>query len=128
MGTVILDIFNVRFVGNGTVEYHKNFSMERYGSCDSLDFERQTQKWGDFVECECGIFAFNGEECPPLTGGRVQHAGGKSLLALDTDGNATLDMLFSEASCSRLSLLKNDGTVANPVINSSVILPSQVIR
>ena len=45
-----LDIFNVRFVGNGTVEYHQNFSMERYGSCDSLDFERITQKWGNFTE------------------------------------------------------------------------------
>jgi len=119
-----LDIFNVRFVGNGTVEYHKNFSMERYGSCDSLDFERQTQKWGDFVECECGTFAFNGEECPPSTGGRIQHAGGKSLLALDVDGNSTIDLLFSEASCSNLFLLKNDGTVANPVISSSVNFPT----
>jgi len=119
-----MDIFNIRFVGNGTVEYHKNFSMEKYGSCDSLDFERQTQKWGDFVECECGTFAFNGEVCPPSTGGRIQHAGGKSLLALDVDGNSTLDLLFSEASCSNLFLLKNEGTIANPVINSSENFPT----
>jgi hypothetical protein len=120
-----MDIFNVRFVGNGTVEYHRNFSVERYGTCDSLDFERQTQKWGDFVECSCGTFAFNGEECPPSTGGRVQHAGGKSLLAIDTDGNSSLDLLFSEASCSRLSLLNNAGSVASPVINTAVSYPSQ---
>ena len=109
-----LDIFNVRFVGNGTVEYHQNFSMERYGSCDSLDFERQTQNWGDFIECQCGSFAFNDEDCPPVTGGRVQHAGGKSLLVLDTDGDATMDLLFSEASCPNLFLLKNEGTLARP--------------
>lgn len=118
-----LDIFNVRFVGNGTVEYHKNFSVERYGTCDSLDFERQTQNWGSFIECTCGTFAFNGDDCPPPTGGRVQHAGGKSLLALDADGNSTLDLLFSEASCSALSLLSNGGTVASPVISSSTRYP-----
>jgi len=118
-----LDIFNVRFVGNGTVEYHQNFGMERYGSCDSLDFERITQKWGDFIECNCGDFAFNGVDCPPIVGGRTQHAGGKSLLALDVDGDANLDLLFSEASCSNLYLLKNEGTLANPVINTSSNYP-----
>lgn len=118
-----LDIFNVRFVGNGTVEYHKNLSMERYGSCDSLDFERITQKWGGFTECNCGNFAFHDEGCPPITGGRTQHAGGKSLLALDVDGDTNLDLLFSEASCANLYLLKNEGTVTNPLINSSSSYP-----
>ncbi|MDH4090437.1 MAG: T9SS type A sorting domain-containing protein [Cyclobacteriaceae bacterium] len=118
-----LDIFNVRFAGNGTVEYHQNFSMERYGTCDSLDFERQTQKWGDFTECECGEFAFNGSDCPPDTGGRTQHAGGKSLLAIDVDGDARLDLLFSEASCSNLYLLRNEGTLIDPKINTSSNYP-----
>lgn len=119
-----LDIFNVRFVGNGTVEYHQNFGMERYGTCDSLDFERITQKWGNFTECGCGNFAFNGEACPPVTGGRTEHAGGKSLLALDADGDSRLDLLFSEASCTNLFFLKNEGTVSNPVINSGPPFPS----
>jgi len=119
-----LDIFNVRFVGNGTIEYHQNFAVERYGTCDSLDFERITQKWGDITECNCGNFAFHGEDCPPISGGRTQHAGGKSLLALDVDGDAVLDMLFSEASCSRLYLLKNEGTLADPLINAVSDFPS----
>ena len=118
-----LDIFNVRFVGNGTVEYHQNFSIERYGTCDSLDFERITQRWGDVTECTCGNFAFHGEDCPPVNGGRTQHAGGKSLLALDVDGDATLDLLFSEATCFRLYLLKNEGTLTDPVINSTSDFP-----
>lgn len=117
-----LDIFNVRFVGNGTLEYHQNFSMERYGTCDSLDFERMTQKWGDFTECGCGTFAFNGDDCP--AGGRIKHAGGKSLLVMDVDGDTKLDILLSEASCYNLYLLKNEGTLTNPVITTASIFPA----
>jgi hypothetical protein len=119
-----LDIFNVRFVGNGTVEYHQNFSMERYGTCDSLDFERITQQWGGFTECTCGVFAFNNEDCPP--GGRTKHAGGKSLLMIDVDGDADLDVLFSEASCRSLALLENKGTTLAPVISTARSFPPGV--
>lgn len=118
-----LDIFNVHFVGAGTVEYHKNFSKERYGTCDSLDFERVTQKWGGFTECECAEFAFNNEDCAPI-GGRTQHAGGKSLLMLDVDGNSSLDVLFSEADCTNLYALVNEGTTETPLINSSSTFPA----
>jgi hypothetical protein len=119
-----LDIFSVRFVGNGSIEYHRNYSMERYGTCDSLDFERETQSWGDLTECGCGSFAFNGANCPPSTGGRVQHAGGKSLLVLDVEGDGDVDVLLSEASCAQLYLLRNDGTLEDPIINTSSSFPS----
>jgi hypothetical protein len=118
-----LDLFNVRFVGNGTVEYHKNFGMERYGTCDSLDFERQTQTWGGVTECRCGVFAFNNEPCPAPPGGRTEHAGGKSLLAFDANGDSSIDLLFSEATCNNLFLLPNTGTLENPVIASSAQFP-----
>ncbi len=117
-----LDIFNIHFVGQGTVEFHKNFSKERYGTCDSLDFERITQKWGDFAECSCGDFAFNNEDCAPI-GGRTQHAGGKSLLMLDLDNNSSLDVLFSEADCTHLYALKNEGTTTAPIFESSMTFP-----
>ena len=117
-----LDIFNFHFVGEATVEYHKNYSMERYGTCDSLDFERVTQNWGGFTECDCGEMAFNNEDCAP-TGGRTKHAGGKSLLVLDIDDNGTLDVLFSEAECNNLYALANQGTIDNPEINSFTPFP-----
>jgi hypothetical protein len=117
-----LDIFSMRFVGAGTIEYHQNFSMERYGTCDSLDFERVTQQWGNFTECDCAEFAFNNEDCAP-TGGRIKHAGGKSLLMLDVDGNSSLDVLFSEAECTNLYALKNQGTTASPILNSFINFP-----
>jgi hypothetical protein len=116
-----LDIFNFRFVGNGTVEFHKNFSQERYGKCDSLDFERITQNWGNFRECGCGVIALNGEDCP--TSGRTKHAGGKSLLAMDLDGDQDIDLAMSEAECTRMYQLRNDGTLLNPTINSYASFP-----
>ncbi len=117
-----LDIFNMRYQGKGSIEFHQNFSMERYGSCDSLDFERKTQTWGGVTECHCGEFAFNNEDCPP-NGGRIKHAGGKSLLMIDADGDADLDLLFSESSCTNLYLLRNEGSNADPIINSAATYP-----
>ncbi len=116
-----LDVMNMRYAANGTVEFHKNFGMERYGRCDSLDFERVTQTWGSFRECSCGVFAFNGQDCP--TGGRTKHAGGKSLLAIDLNGDSEEELLFSEATCSQLFKLANSGTVANPIVETSSTFP-----
>jgi hypothetical protein len=117
-----LDIFNFRFVGGGTVEYHQNLSKENYGTCDSLDFKRVTQAWGDFTECQCGSFAFNGDGCN--SGGRVKHAGGKSLAAFDANGDSKIDLVMSEAECTRLYLLPNEGTTNAPVINTSSVFPA----
>lgn len=116
-----LDIFNVRFTGNGTIEYHKNSSMEDYGRCDSLEFARVTMKWGGLTECNCEEFAFNNTVCNP--GGRVKHAAGKSLLTIDVNGDGSLDLLFSEATCTELSFLANTGTLSAPVINSATNFP-----
>ena len=116
-----LDIFNVKFVGAGTIEFHKNFSMERYGTCDSLDFERITQTWGGITECGCGEFAFNSESCS--SGGRQQHAGGKSLVARDLDNDGDQDLLFSESNCFRVYQLINEGDNANPLVTTATAFP-----
>src|SRR5688572_26279943 len=118
-----LDIFNLRFVGEGSIEFHQNFSKERYGTCDSLDFEKVTQKWAGLAECECGEFAFNNEPCAP-GGGRTKHAAGKSLLMMDVNGDESLDILFSEADCTNLYALLNEATTANPTINSAAVFPT----
>ncbi|NJM26377.1 MAG: VCBS repeat-containing protein, partial [Bacteroidia bacterium] len=118
-----LDILNVKFTGTGSVEFHQNFSQERYGRCDSLDFERITQNYGGITECECGVFAFNSNSCTEPGGGRVEHAGGKALLSIDVDNDQNMDLVFSEASCTRLFLFHNEGTSANPVFTSAQDFP-----
>lgn len=116
-----LDIFNFRFTGTGTIEFHQNFSKERYGTCDSLEFERITQKWAGITECNCENFAFNDQPCS--TNGRVKHAVGKSILALDANADSHLDLIISEASCANLSFLANSGDVFAPIVNEDVDFP-----
>lgn len=111
-----LDILNVQYAGH-TVEFHQNLSAENGHPCDSLDFTRVTRSWGNFRECSCGVFAFDGDTCPPNSGGRTEHAGGKSLLAIDLNGDQQQDLLFSEAECTRLLALTNEGTTLEPVIS-----------
>jgi hypothetical protein len=118
-----LDIMNVRFQGEGSVEYHKNFSIERLGNCDSLIFERQTQAWGGFTQCRCENFVFNGDDCSNI-GGRVKHGVGKALLAIDLNGDNQKDLLYSEAECNNIFLLQNNGTIDNPIINTANYFPS----
>lgn len=118
-----IDILNIQYAGH-TVEFHQNLRVENNLPCDSLEFKRATRTWGDFRECECGQFAFDGTACPPNSGGRIQHAGGKSLLALDINGDQQQDLLFSEAECTMLYALTNDGTTLNPDVNSSSPFPT----
>jgi hypothetical protein len=118
-----LDILNVRFVGIGTIEWHKNLSVERTGRCDSLQLERITQNYGGFEECECGKFAF-GQTCASLPGGRTQHAGGKALLTLDMDNDGDREILFSEESCARVYLLENKGDAENALMTTAEIFPT----
>ncbi|HEY3405828.1 MAG TPA: T9SS type A sorting domain-containing protein [Ohtaekwangia sp.] len=115
------DIFNMIYPNGNTIEYHQNMSVENYASCDSLDFKRVVRNWGGVTECSCGTFAFNNEACNE--GGRTEHAGGKSLLALDANGDTKIDIVISEATCSFLSLLSNQGDLTNPVISSASFFP-----
>lgn len=119
-----LDILSMRYQGEGSVEFHQNFSQELYNSCDSLSFERVSLKWGNFLECDCGVFAFNGETCPPTTGGRTQHAGGKAMLAIDIDDDDDQDLLFSEGECTDLFLLINEGNSTDALFTSAANFPT----
>lgn len=117
-----LDILSMRFVGVGTVEWHKNMSIENTGVCDSLQLERVTQTYGGVEECTCGVFAFGGEDCD-LDGGRIQHVGGKTLLNIDIDNDGDHDLLYSEETCPTVYLFTNEGDKDNPVFESSSFFP-----
>jgi hypothetical protein len=115
-----LDIFSPGYASS-TIEYHKNLSVEKYNHKDSLDFERVTQTWGGVTDCGCGNFVFDGMPCP--VNGRLAHAGGKSLLALDVDNDGDQDLLFSESTCTTLYLLRNDGASSNPQVTTASQFP-----
>lgn len=118
-----LDILDARFVGIGSLEWQKNMSIENTGKCDSMQFQRVTQQWGKFEECDCGSFIFDGQPCSPF-GGRSTHAAGKSILTLDMDNDGDRDLLFSEETCNYLYLLPNTGTQDSALMESSSRFPS----
>src|SRR5690606_7002410 len=113
----------VNYNGEGGIEFHKNFSQERYNSCDSLDFERITQRWGNVLTCSCGEFAFGGDGCPPHGGGRVKHSEGKGLLAYDFDNDGDIDLALSYGNCEEVYYLENTGDAANPDFTSATPFP-----
>jgi hypothetical protein len=107
-----LDILVYNFAIGGYIRHHKNFSMENTGEC-GLQFRRVSMQWGEFEECECDTFAFNGNTCydmEDLMGGKVMHAGGKTMLLIDMNGNNVKDLLMSQEDCSKLYFLENQGT------------------
>lgn len=119
-----LDLLVPKYPSGSTFEFHKNFSMDRYGTLDSLDFERTPQTpeaWGGVLECNCGVFAFNNQPCS--ASGRLQHTGGKSLFAFDADNDGDQDLMFSEFACNELFLLSNTGTSSNALITSASAFP-----
>lgn len=118
-----LDVLNVKFVGTGTFEWHKNMSMELTGTCDSLQLKRITQNWGSFEECDCGDFAF-GQTCLEKSGGRTNHTGGKTLSVYDLDNDGDKELFFSEESCTRLYMLTNHGDAENALMTDFTFFPA----
>ena len=118
-----LDILDARFVGIGSLEWHKNMSIENSGNCDSLQFKRITQTWGNFEECNCGNYIFSADStCIP--GGRIKHAAGKSSITIDLDNDGDRELFFSEETCNRLYLMPNTGTPDSAVIASFTEFPA----
>lgn len=116
------DILNPRFTGNGKMEWHKNMSIEQTGKTDTLIYERTTQYWGYFTECNCADFKYDPEtDCS--MGGRIQHAAGKSLLFIDANADGLRDLLFTEENCNNLYLLPNQGTNNDPKLKSFSVFP-----
>lgn len=109
-------VYNVN--GRGNLEYYQNQSVEQQGHCDSLVFEAVDRRWGGVLECDCNHFVFGTQNCEGTAGeGRLekntkeQHVGGKSILAIDVDGDLDKDLLIGHEECSELYFLRNVGSV-----------------
>ncbi len=113
-----LDIVVYDFAIGGYMRYNKNMSRERYGHADSLEYEITTRTWGEFAECDCNAFAFDGATCADIGGGRVAHAGGKALLLLDDDGDGDLDLLAGHEQCEELYFFRNNGDSYHAVMTT----------
>lgn len=120
-------------VGGTSMELHKNLSMEKYGTCDSLDFELTDECWGHFEEDANSFLVTLGVSCkrdniptPPPSHFDLNslHAGSCST-GFDNDGDGDIDLLVGDIAFKSMNLLSNGGTptVAN-ITQQDVTFPS----
>lgn len=123
-----LDVLTFSIWGSNYLEFHKNLSMELYGTCDSLKYEVRSRCWGNFQESIGGnSIALNmpcsdnvaNPELPvqnshgalPAPGGRAHS--GSTVLPLDLDGDGDMDLLLGDFASPDLAALYNGGTLAH---------------
>ncbi|MBI2721957.1 MAG: T9SS type A sorting domain-containing protein [Bacteroidetes bacterium] len=108
------------------IEYHKNMSIENYGTCDSLIYELETGCWGKIIESSC-VVNFN-QTCafrPLSDSNKVQNSAlhaGSCLTSLDSDGDGDKDLLIGDISCDIVQYVHNSGTVNNAIITDTTKL------
>jgi hypothetical protein len=107
-----LDFLRLSITG-ARVEYLKNLSVEKYGTCDSLDFQIRNKCWG-FVEEFTGqnkVVLYdtcsNNINNPEKTSQTNKHLGGSSFFTLDVDSNKTKELVIGGATFNNLLLLVN---------------------
>ncbi|MBL0036058.1 MAG: T9SS type A sorting domain-containing protein [Flavobacteriales bacterium] len=131
-----LDIMTFSIFGN-YVEYHRNLSMELYGTCDSLSFEVRNRCWGYFSEnlnnnsvalnnpCQYNVpnpeiagevLRVTQQELHDLytptneDGGERAHVG-STILPIDLDGDEDKDLLLGDVIFDNIAALYNGGSV-----------------
>lgn len=119
-----------------TLHYHKNLSMEKYGNCDSLDFELANRCWGYFSESfssnslqlydtcnyNVGNPAFTVDEVVQEGGARHE---GATLCPLDAYGNGLTDLIIGDIEYWQMTLVKNGGTTSHAgIVDQDNTFPS----
>ena len=115
-----LDVLTFSILG-GFIEYHKNLSMELYGTCDSLAFEFSESCWGLFYEgLNSYILNCPNCQCPQKNASNSSNAkqkhAGSTLLAIDVDNDNDKDLVLGDISFNNLNLLINGGDNQNAIM------------
>jgi hypothetical protein len=124
------------FFGLGTfVEYHRNMSMENFGTCDSLNFVKKAYCWGDFAESASTNHIILDINCPWRCDSlaNIDKIGsrhtGSTMLAADFNGDNVKDILLGDVDFSNLTLLTNGGTADTAhIVSVDSVFPSNTSK
>tara|TARA_B110000977_G_scaffold44987_1_gene61196 strand:+ start:2488 stop:4644 length:2157 start_codon:yes stop_codon:yes gene_type:complete len=120
-----LDILTFSIIGSH-VEWHKNNSIEKFGSCDSLDFTLEEDCWGDFSE----NFSDNSvtlNDCAKKTETNPKEAkhSGSTVTALDLNNDSYFELLLGDVTFDNLVMLENSApTESAYMVSQDVNFPS----
>ena len=132
-----LDILTFSIWGSNYLEFHKNLSMELYGTCDSLVYEVRSRCWGGFQESISGNSITLNAPCsdnvanPELpvhgedgTAPTDRAHSGSTVLPLDLDGDGDMDLILGDFQSPDLTGLINGGTLAHAnMISTDTLFP-----
>lgn len=112
-----LDVLTFNIMGD-QVEWHKNESMETYGTCDSLYFKLEDRCWGNFSEnfSDNSISLNHCSEMRLNNSNRSGMHSGSTLTAIDLTGNSSYDLLIGDVSYNNVVMLKNEGNLENALM------------
>lgn len=119
------DLDILTFFGLGSfVEYHRNLSKERYGTCDSLDYRLETNCWGKFKESEGSNLITLNADCPSTNEELHKHTG-STLLVMDLNGDGLNDLVLGDVDFPNLIALFNGGTTDTAfMVSFDTLFPS----
>lgn len=109
------------------IEYHKNMSMELYGTADSLVYDMVDDCWGDFQENSCQVDLY---QCPypklyqdAVNGevNKVLHSG-SCIMCFDRDADGDEELLLGDVSCSSMFFVENTGSSTNAHVTDTTVL------
>jgi hypothetical protein len=121
-----LDILSFSVFGV-KIEYHKNMSMELYGTSDSLVYDMVDECWGDIKENNCQVDL---NECPfmKLYGNLVNDSlnkplhSGSCIMCFDKDGDGDQELIMGDIACTNIFFADNQGSSSNAHIGDTTIL------
>ncbi len=116
-----LDIIVFHVLG-GRMQYHKNLSVERTGTCDTLDFRLMDECWGGITESDISdtltlndpsaycLYPLLFKGVPGNYGKGDEKHVGSTMLIYNANNDTLIDMLLGDVDFPTLKELLNDGT------------------
>ncbi len=98
-------------IGGSYIEYHKNYALEDYGTCDSIAFALEESCWGFVKEDGNNNDLILNISCKGGSGGsnEGERHSGSTILAFDRDGDLDKDILLGDISYNNLVYARNGG-------------------